>query len=76
MPHKEDLVFKSKAQADRLRVEFIERYGEKDGLLKFGEIERRSPHYEDLPEKIPQSFKHPKKAPNISRKLGKKWRGI
>lgn len=76
MPHKEDLVFKSKAQADRLRVEFIERYGEKDGQVKFEQIEKRSPKYEDLPEKLVTSFKHAKKFPNISRKFGKKWRGI
>ncbi len=75
MPHNEPLVFKSKAQADRLRSEFIDRYGEEDGLKMFSKIEQRSIKYEDLPDKL-ESFKHPKKKPNITRKLGRSWRGV
>lgn len=73
---REDLVFKSKAQADRLRVEFIDRLGKEEGERKFLEIERRSPKYEDLPDKITTTFTHAKKAPNLARKFGKRWRGI
>ncbi len=76
MPHTEDLVFKSKAQAEKLRQVFVDRYGESDGLKRFKEIEKRSPKLEDLPDKVVTGFHHPKKAANPSRKFGGRWRGI
>jgi len=76
MPHKEDLVFKSKAQAQKLRQVFLDRYGPEAGLKKYEEIERRSPKLEDLPDTSVTGFHHAKKASNVSRKFGGQWRGI
>ncbi len=75
MPYKE-LVLKSKAQAEKLRQEFTDRYGKEEGEKKFREVEARSPKIEDLPERVPVSFHHSKRRINLSRKFGGHWRGV
>lgn len=73
----EDLVFKSKAQAEKLREVFAERYGKELGAKKYAQVEKRSPKMVDLPDRIePIAKLYSGKKPNISRKYGKKWRGI
>lgn len=68
-----DLVFKSQKQAEKLQAVFIDRYGAKEGAIKYNEILARSPKLEDLPEVIEPIVRSPRSI-NISRKLGKRWR--
>lgn len=72
----DDLEFKSKAQAEKLREVFAKRYGDEDGLKKWEEVASKSPSLEDLPERVEKEIKplYKKKKVSVSRKFGKRWR--
>ena len=72
----EEVEFKSKAQAEKLREVFAARYGKEEGLKKWNQVRARSTRIEDLPERVesPSKLYAPKRA-DLSRKYGKRWRG-